>query len=106
VIGLFTINKWNARHRHAEIGYDLARPYWGYGIASEALSAMLQFCFEDMAFNHVEADTLVVNTRSVRLLERLGFQREGTRREYILEDDGLFYDSAIYSLLRREYYGS
>jgi RimJ/RimL family protein N-acetyltransferase len=67
---------------------------------------MLLFCFEDMEFNHVEADTLAVNSASIRLLERLGFQHEGTRREYILEADGLYYDSAIYGLLRREYYGA
>ena len=106
VIGLFTLNSWDTWHRHAEIGYDLARAYWGQGLASEALDALLRFAFEAMELNHIEADTLAVNSASVRLLDRLGFQLEGVRREYILEADGLYYDSAIYGLLRREYFGS
>lgn len=40
---------------------------------------------------------------SVRLVERLGFQREGIRREATLEDDGLFHGIGIFGLLRREY---
>ena len=37
------------------------------------------------------------------LLERLGFQLEGLRREYSLEEDGELHGSAIFGLLRREY---
>jgi ribosomal-protein-alanine N-acetyltransferase len=56
-----------------------------------------------MQLHRIEAATIVDNTRSVRLLERLGFRREGVRREYSLEEDGAYHDSAIYGLLRREF---
>lgn len=50
-----------------------------------------------------EAETIADNHESVRMLERLGFQREGTRRSYSWEDDGTFHAGAIYGLLRDEF---
>jgi len=103
VVGLFGLHHWNKRHRRAEAGYDLARPYWGRGIASEALRAIVQFGFERMNLNRIYASTIAANHRSVRLLERLGFQREGTKRQHVLGEGGTFHDGVMYSLLRREY---
>lgn len=103
VLGLFGLHHWSKRHRRAEVGYDLARAYWGQGIASETLRAIVRFGFETMNLHRIYASTIADNHRSVRLLERLGFQREGTKREHILEEDGTFHDGAMYSLLRSEY---
>jgi len=99
VIGLVGFHGWDRYHRRAEAGYGIARDYWGQGIASEALRAILRFGFEDMNLNRVFARTIADNLESVRLLERLGFQREGTQRAHSWEDDGTFHDSAIYGLL-------
>ena len=104
VIGLFGFNNWDRYHHHAEIGYDLARAYWGRRLASEALHAIVQFGFARMALHRIEAHTLAVNAESIRLLEKLGFQRDALRREYIWELDGSYYDSTIYGLLRRDYH--
>ncbi len=102
-IGLFGYNYWERFHRRAEIGYDLARAHWGQGLATEAVAAILRFGFERMRLHRVESETIVDNHPSVRLLERFGFRREGVRREYSLEDDGAFHDSAVYGLLRSEH---
>ncbi|MEQ7004936.1 GNAT family N-acetyltransferase [Actinopolymorpha sp. B17G11] len=102
-IGLFGFNSWERFHRRADIGYDLRRDYWGRGIATEALEAILRFGFTRMDLNRVEAETIADNHESVRLLKRLGFQREGLRRAYSLEEDGTFHDSAIYGLLAHDY---
>jgi RimJ/RimL family protein N-acetyltransferase len=56
-----------------------------------------------MDLNRIEVYTRADNIRSVRMMERLGFRREGTKRESTLEDDGKYYNSAIYGLLKREY---
>ena len=103
VIGLFSLHGLNRFHQRGAIGYDLAREFWGQGIASEAARAVVGFAFEHLSLNRLEAVTISDNYRSVDLLERLGFKHEGTRREHSLEDDGLFHSSAIYGLLRREY---
>jgi ribosomal-protein-alanine N-acetyltransferase len=56
-----------------------------------------------MDLHRVYAGTIADNHESVRLLERIGFTREGTRREHSWEDDGTFHDSAMYGLLRHEF---
>ena len=100
VVGLMGLHSWHHHHRRAELGYDMARSHWGRGIALEAGRAVITFGFGPMALHRIEAHTIADNHRSVRLLERLGFQREGTLREFSLEDDGTFHDSAVYGLLR------
>ena len=103
VLGLFGFHHWNKYHRRAEIGYDLARAYWGQGIGSEAVRAVVRFGFDRMNLNRIYAGTIADNHESVRLLEKVGFQCEGTRRKHSWEEDGTFHDSAMYGLLRQEY---
>jgi ribosomal-protein-alanine N-acetyltransferase len=103
VVGLCGLHDWMRRHRRASIGYDLVRELWGKGIAYEAMSAVVRLGFERMSLNRIEAVTIAENVRSIRLLTRLGFQQEGIRRGYSLEDDGEFHGSAIFGLLRSEF---
>ena len=105
VLGMFGLHDWSHNHRRAEAGYDLAQAYWGQGIAKEALRAILTFGFERMNLHRIYAGTIADNHESVRLLEGLGFTREGTLREHSWEDDGTFHDSARYGLLAREWAG-
>jgi aminoglycoside 6'-N-acetyltransferase len=62
--------------RQAVIGYTLARPYQGQGLASEAARALLGYCFGALGVQRVAAETLAENQASVALLERLGFRRQ------------------------------
>ncbi|GAB3429534.1 GNAT family protein [Flindersiella endophytica] len=101
-VGLFTVNYWNRFHRRAEIGYDLARTHWGRGLAYEGMAAIVAFGFTELGLHRIETETIADNVRSVRLLERLGFQREGVRREYSLEADGVFHASTVWGLLEQE----
>lgn len=107
VIGLVTLQhparRGDGYHRRAEIGYGIARSRWGQGIGSEATRAVICHAFETLKLNRVFARTIADNHESVRLLERLGFAREGLQREHSLEDDGRFHDSAVYGLLRRDW---
>lgn len=70
---------------------------------SNAISKVVEFGFEQMALNRIEIWTSVANLRSLRLAERLGFTRDGSLRRRILEDDGHFYDCAVYGLLRDDW---
>lgn len=107
VIGLVSLQYGNDRgdlyHRRAEVGYGFARAIWGQGIGSEAVRAVAHYGFDQLKLNRVYAGTIADNIASVRLLERLGFIREGTRRHHSLEDDGRFHDSAMYGLMRSEW---
>jgi ribosomal-protein-alanine N-acetyltransferase len=106
VVGLCGLHDWMRRHRRAAIGYDLVRELWGQSVAYEAMRAVVQFGFERMNLNRIEAITIAENARSIRLLHRLGFQQEGIRRDYSLEEDGAFHGSAIFGLLRADHDGA
>jgi [ribosomal protein S5]-alanine N-acetyltransferase len=86
----------------AETGYALAAAHWGRGHAREALQLLLGHAFGTLALRRVEADTDPRNRASCRLLERLGFVREGLLRQRWIVD-GEVSDSALYGLLREDF---
>jgi [ribosomal protein S5]-alanine N-acetyltransferase len=69
-------------NRTAEIAYDLAPEVWGHGIARAACNALTQWAFDHIGMVRVQGGTLVTNTRSQRVLEACGFEREGLLRRY------------------------
>lgn len=60
----------------AEIGFDLAKNFWGKGYMSEAVNAVVGFGFETMTLDVIDATVEPENSKSLRLLEKLGFMRE------------------------------
>jgi ribosomal-protein-alanine N-acetyltransferase len=104
LIGVCGYNYWIRRDYRGSIGYDLARAYWGRGIMSEAVSAIVHFGFTRMGLNRIEADADARNPASMRVLEKIGFQREGLQHEQFY-DNGQFYDLVLFSLLKRDYKG-
>jgi [ribosomal protein S5]-alanine N-acetyltransferase len=88
--------------RRAELGYILGRPHWGQGYAREAVTALLNHGFDAHDLNRIEADADPRNTASVRLLEHLGFVREGQMRERWIVN-GEVSDSVWYGLLARDW---
>lgn len=93
IIRLYSINK---EHHFADIGFELNRNYWGKGIISECLQTVLHFLFAKIQFKRIEAQTFVGNERSIKLLERLGFLREGRLRQNFLIN-GQYEDSYMYA---------
>lgn len=85
-----------------EIGYLLARPHWGRGIAREAVTRLIDLLVDDGGARRVWADTDPDNAPSNRLLKRLGFRREGHLRAEWETHIGVR-DSYIWGLLRHEW---
>lgn len=103
LIGTGGFNTWVKEEAYrGEIGYDLRRQYWGRGIMTEALHALLSFGFKSMGLNRIEALVVPDNVASFRLLQKLGFCEEGLLREYQFSK-GKFDDLKMLSLLKREY---
>jgi [ribosomal protein S5]-alanine N-acetyltransferase len=100
-VGWCSVSRWNPDFRSAALGYCLSDAAWGHGYATEAAGAALGWAFEALALNRVQAETDTRNTASARVLEKLGFVREGTLREDCVVD-GDVSDSWVYGLLRRE----
>jgi RimJ/RimL family protein N-acetyltransferase len=101
-IGWCGLVNWNPDYRSARMGYCLGDAAWGQGFATEAAGALLQWAFDALDLNRVQAETDTRNTASSRVLEKLGFVREGTLREDCIVD-GEVSDSWVYGLLRREW---
>jgi RimJ/RimL family protein N-acetyltransferase len=89
----------------AELGYRLAREHWGKGYASEAVGSMLDCAFGRLGVHRVTAYIDTRNLPSVRLVERLGFRREGHMIESYREPVG-WSDEYLYAVLRREWRSS
>ena len=88
-------------HNCAEIGYSLAQEYWGRGLMTEALRAMLEFAFVRLHLNRVEAMFDVRNRASGRVMEKCGMRREGLLRQK-LYNKGEYVDVEIWAILARD----
>lgn len=102
LVGSCGLFRWNRGWRCCSIGYELAVAAQGRGLMREAVSAILGWGFEQMALHRVEAQVHPDNAASLRLLQGLGFVREGLQREagYWL---GVHHDMLPLALLRREF---
>jgi ribosomal-protein-alanine N-acetyltransferase len=101
-LGWCSLTRWDLGHRSAAIGFCYAEAAWGHGYATEAARALLQWAFDTSDLNRVQAEADTRNAASARVLEKLGFVREGTLREDCVVD-GEVSDSWVYGLLRREW---
>lgn len=100
LIGICNLRGFFEQNRRCELGYALARGHWGRGYAAEALEALLGHAFHELDINRIEADIDPRNEASARLLEKLGFRREGYMPErWIVHGEKA--DTAFYGLLRR-----
>lgn len=90
--------------RRAELGYVLGAAHWGQGLMREAAKALVAAAFGPMGLRRLEAEVNPDNTASVRLLESVGFRREGLLRQRWLsaKNGGTPYDVAIYGLLSED----
>lgn len=102
LIGTATLYEINTQHARAGLGYALMPNYWGRGLASEAAILAISYGFLELGLHRIEADTEPNNWRSNKVLERLGFQREGLLRERFNHPDGI-QDSLIFGLLKNEW---
>lgn len=99
VIGTCLVFRFDKLSALAEVGYVLAREFWGAGYMYEAMSAFVAFGFEQLGLRRIEAEIDPRNVASAKLLERLGFVREGLLRQRWARK-GEVTDSSLYGLLR------
>lgn len=91
----------NIRHgvaRSGHIGYWIGEKYAGQGYMVDALDLLADYAFDTMRLHRIEAACIPGNTRSVRVLEKAGFTREGLLRSY-LKINGGWQDHYLYALI-------
>jgi len=85
--------------RSAEIGYWLAEPFWGKGIATRAVRALCDWAFANLDIVRIYAGVFETNPASSRVLEKAGFQLEGRLRMAVTKE-GRTFDELLYARLR------
>lgn len=102
VIGLITLHDFNISNSHAEIGFMLNKRFWRQNIMGEAANEIIRFAFEIIGLNRIEALIHPDNIASIKLSEKLGFQREGLLNEaaYNLRTDE-YEDRLIFGLIKK-----
>lgn len=86
----------------ADIGFTFAPAHQGHGYATEAVRAILDRLFREQGVHRVSAECDARNVRSARLLERVGFRREGMRPQYTWIKNE-WTDDLLYGLLARDW---
>jgi ribosomal-protein-alanine N-acetyltransferase len=90
------------QHDRGEIGYWVAPEHWNRGYASEAAQAIVDYGFEELALNRIDAGHFDRNPSSGRVMEKVGMLREGHLRQAIKKWD-LYVDIVFYAILRSEW---
>lgn len=98
LLGMASLHRLDWPRRSCGLGYWIRRSSWGKGYASEAGAALLRHAFGDLQLNRVEALVALENASSHRVIEKLGFEREGVARG-IERVDGVYLDHVQYALL-------
>lgn len=101
IIGTCGFNSIDLDNAKVEIGYDIAKAYWGMGYAPESIKALIEYAFETLKINRIEAKVEPANVNSIKVLQKLHFTFEGKLRQYE-NSKGNFIDINIYSLLKTD----
>ena len=98
-IGIF--RQGNIHRQTAELGYYIAEEYWGKGIMAEAVKQICEYVFGNSDIIRIYAEPFAYNIASCRVLEKAGFQYEGTLRSNAVKNSRVI-DMKMYSLLKEE----
>ncbi len=93
-----------ASHR-ARIGYWLAKPYWGRGLMTKAVSRYAEYAVMELDVVRLTAEVFAWNEASARVLQKAGFTQEGRLRKH-REKDGALVDVRYFGLLRADLDGA
>lgn len=103
MIGTCGFTRFDYNNNSGEIGYVINPAYRGQGIADEAVRTVMQFGFETLKLNRIEAKFMEGNTASLRVMEKTGMQLEGYHRSAMLIKGG-YRTIGVCAILRDEYF--
>lgn len=99
--GIGVFRQGNIHRRTAELGYYIAEEYWGKGIMTEAVKQICRYVFDKSDIVRIYAEPFAHNAASCRVLEKAGFQYEGTLRHNAVKNGNIL-DMKMYSLLKTD----
>ncbi len=102
MIGTCGFTSFDVENNAAEVGYVLHPEYWGKGLATEALSRLMEFGFKKLFLHRLVARIMDENTASKRVAEKCGFRHESTHKDAMLVK-GEYRTICEYAILSSEY---
>ena len=103
-IGICSLHDIDFKNQHAGLGVTIGeKEYQDKGYGTEAARLLIDYAFRKLNLNRLESIVLAYNNRSIRVLTKLGYKKEGCCRKCVLKN-GKFEDVLIFGLLRHEYY--
>ncbi|MFD3158009.1 GNAT family N-acetyltransferase [Haloimpatiens sp. FM7330] len=102
LIGIINLHEVDVNNQSAETSYILAKKYWNKGFMTEALQAVLNFGFEDIGLNRINAEYYDGNISSEKVMLKNNLQYEGVAKEKYLKK-GKFYNAIQYALTKKEW---
>ena len=102
LVGTIGYMDYNEDNATVEVGYSLARWLWNGGYMTEALTRVIEYTFEAMDVNRIEAQHELENPSSGRVMEKCGMRKEGELRQR-LYNKGRYVDVALYAIIKEDY---
>lgn len=102
LVGTIGYMDYREEHGSVEVGYSLAKWMWNGGYMTEALRRVIEYTFEAMDINRIEAQHELDNPSSGRVMEKCGMKKEGVLRQR-LYNKGKYVDVALYAILQPDY---
>jgi RimJ/RimL family protein N-acetyltransferase len=103
LLGTISLTGIQPDHRHAELAIAIGRAAdQGHGVGREATHLILKYAFDTLALHRIGLGVYAYNARAIRFYRRLGFQHEGTLREFVRRADG-WHALLLFGLLRDEW---
>ena len=99
LVGTIGFMDYSEDNASVEVGYSLARWLWNGGYMTEALTCVIDYAFEHMDLNRIEAQHELTNPSSGRVMEKCGMRKEGVLRQR-LYNKGKYVDVALYAIVR------
>ncbi|WP_299251293.1 GNAT family protein [uncultured Cytophaga sp.] len=101
IIGTIGYNSYTTNHK-ATIGYDIQADFWNKGFVTEALQKVIDYGFNELQINRIEAEVMQGNFASEKVLTKLNFEKEGVLRDWMHWNEK-HYDMTLFALLRKDF---
>ncbi|MCI3922151.1 GNAT family N-acetyltransferase [Paenibacillus sp. TRM 82003] len=103
LVGIIEAFDFNQKVNMVTIGYFLEEASWGKGIATEAVGHIVDYLFQQIHVNRIQAEVMLGNDTSKRVLIKNGFMKEGTLRQASLWSGKGIVDLELYAILKDDY---
>lgn len=103
LVGIIEAMDFNQKVGMVTVGYFLAEPFWGKGIATKAVRVLVRYLFDMVNVNRIQAEVMPRNHESKNVLLKNGFMKEGTLRQAAIWSGKGIVDLEIYGMLKEEY---